>query len=208
MNPGAVAFAGFLTEVVHSALGRTRWLDATSADPLRRSRYALRGRINTYGNRVQVVVRLVEIASGRHIWGTAVDGAPTDVPTLQKRLIEGVASNMLRCLRDAEAVRIGRKPAHDRTADELVMRAFGFASALTPGANSRALEDLDKALTIDAEHALAMSLSSWCHAQRAIYNFSGALRTEREEARRLGAIALSLDDEDPQVLAVRGPPAQ
>ena len=82
-EPGQVAFAGFLTEVVHSALGRTRWLDATGADPLHRSRYALRGRINTYGNRVQVVVRLVEIASGRHIWGTAVDGAPTDVPTLQ-----------------------------------------------------------------------------------------------------------------------------
>jgi adenylate cyclase len=84
------------------------------------------------------------------------------------------------------------------------MRAFYNASMLTQAANRRALEDLDRALSHGAEFPLATALALWCHAQRAIYNFAGTLTRERDEARRLAALTLSQEDNDPLVLAVLG----
>jgi adenylate cyclase len=149
-------------------------------------------------------VRLFEVATGRHIWGSAFEGATTDAHVLQARVIEGICGTLPICLRGAEAARAERRPARDRTAHDLTMRAFRGTSALTQHANARALGDLDRALSIDPELCLAVALAAWCHAQRAIYNFAGSLEQERDEARRLAALALSLDDEDPRVLAVLG----
>jgi adenylate cyclase len=84
------------------------------------------------------------------------------------------------------------------------MRAFRAASALTANLNARALEDLSRARALDPAYSLAVALSAWCHAQRAIYNFSRTPGPEQDEARRLAVRALSLDDENSLTLAVLG----
>jgi adenylate cyclase len=215
---GETALAGALTDRVISVLGRMRWLDVMGTDTIGvregvgpdrtvvpfDTRYAVRGRVRIINGRVQVAVRLYDAGSGRHIWGDAFEGQPEDALALQHHVIEGVAGRLPGYLRDAEAMQADRKPARDRTAHDLAMRAFRAAATLTQAANIRALEDIDRAMSIEPEFPLITALASWCHAQQAIYNFARALDTERDEARRLTSLALSQDDSDPLVLAVLG----
>src|SRR5262249_52511116 len=141
-----LALAGPLADAAISVLGRTRWLEVVDADQpgLLRARYVLRGRIDVYGSRVQVLVRLVEAASARHLWGTSFDGFVADASKLWKQVIEGIAVSVPTQLRAAEAAGVDRKPVREHTAHDLAMRAFCNALRLTADANSRALDDIHK----------------------------------------------------------------
>ncbi len=75
---------------------------------------------------------------------------------------------------------------------------------MTKAANARALEDIDRARSIDLEFPLAIALDACCKAQRAICFFGSALDVQRDEVRHLTSLALSMDNKDPMVLAVLG----
>jgi adenylate cyclase len=211
-----LALAGATTDLLISELGRARWInvlgskgDVVGDVQTRRAapysaQYAVRGRVHSLNGRVQVTVRLFEIATGRHIWGNAFEGKTEDLGALENLVIEGVASALPIWLRRAEAARNDRKPARDPAAYDLTMRAFRDASALTQATNERALEAVNCARSIDPEFGLPTALAAWCHAQRAIYFFGGALDAERDTARRLIALTLGTDNEHPLVLAVLG----
>lgn len=202
-----VALAGALTDAAISALGRTRWLEIVDGDrpgtPVR-ARYELRGRIATLGSRLQIAVRLVETASLRHLWGTSFEGPAAVVSGLWRRAIEGIAVAVPAQLRATEAGRAALKPKYQSTVDDLIAAALVSALKLSPEANAHALDDIDRALSLDPGHPVAMALASWVHAQRAIYNFSGRVGAERDEARRFRDLAFALDNDDAQVLAILG----
>ena len=206
--------AGATTDRLISALCRAPWVNVLGSNrdmpaaarphlaAPRSAQYAVCGRVHSFNGRVQVTVRLFEVATRRHLWGDAFEGETEHQVALENRVIEGVASALPIWLRWAEATRADR-PVHDRTAYDLTMRALRDASALTEAANERALKAIDRARSIDPEFALPTALAAWCHAQQAIY-FAGALDAERDRARRLIAIALGTDNQHPLVLAVLG----
>jgi adenylate cyclase len=212
------AFACAMTDGVISALGRIRWLDVQGPDVTgshqigahsystfpQRPRFAVRGRVRLLGRRVQVTVRLFEVGSQRHIWGDAFEGAPEHALELQGQVIEATAGTLPAYLRDAETTHGRRRPARDPAAVDLATRALHAASQITQPANARALEDLDRALTIDPEFPLAMALTAWCNAQRVVCCFTNAPDVERDKGRSLTALALSMDNNDSLVLAVLG----
>src|SRR5262249_61411936 len=109
----------------------------------------LLGRIEGYGSHIQVIVRLAEAGSGRHLWGTTYDGSLSEAPKLWRQAIERIAATVPARMRAAEVARDDRKPPRERTAHDLVTRALGYSYKLTTEANSRALEDLKRALSLD-----------------------------------------------------------
>jgi AraC-like DNA-binding protein len=173
---GDVASAKMMTDLVIAALTRTRWLNVLSpydelptANNLRilpsRARYAVCGRVQRIGERVQAVLRLVDVATGRQIWGNAFEGRAECAIELQQRVTEGVAGAMLACLRDTEATRGELKPERDPVAVRCAAQAFQAVLAMSQFANGRALEHLDHAQSIDPGYPLARALAAWCHAQ-------------------------------------------
>jgi len=58
--------------------------------------------------------------------------------------------------------------------------------------------------SIDREFPLAIALDACCKAQQAICFFGSALDAQRDEVRHLTSLALSMDNQDPMVLAVLG----
>jgi AraC-like DNA-binding protein/tetratricopeptide (TPR) repeat protein len=210
-EPSMVALAGAATDGMIFALSRMRWLDvvdlmSVTAGPFpslpHPVRYGVRGHVRRLGSRTQVTIRLFEAATGRHIWGNAFDGASEGAAVFLQRVIAEAAGALPIRLRDAEATHADRMRDVDRSALNLTMRALRAASALTADLNARALDDLGRARILDPNSALAVALSAWCHAQRAIYNFARVPGPEHDEARRQVAHALSLDDEEPLTLAV------
>jgi TolB-like protein len=209
------AFADTMTDRVISALARTRWLNVLSPDsdlPAANNmrvappsaRYAVRGRVQCIGRRVQAVVRLIDVTTGRQIWGNAFEGAAECAMELQQRVTEGVASALPACLRDTEATRGKPKPERDPVAVRYATRAFHAIMEMTQSANGCALEHLDRAQSIDPEFPFARALDAWCRAQRAACCFSDSVDVDRDKARRLTTLTLTMDNEDPLVLAILG----
>jgi adenylate cyclase len=164
-----------MTDWVISALTRTRWLNVLSPDSALAAannwrvatpcaRYAVRGRVQCIGGRVQVVIRLIDVATGRQIWGNAFESAAECAMELQQRVTEGVASALPARLRDTEATRGKPRPERDPVAVRHATQAFHAILDMTQSANGRALEHLDRAQSIDPEFPLARALAAWCHA--------------------------------------------
>jgi adenylate cyclase len=215
-GPGEAAFAEATVERVIAALGRTRWLNVLgSANNLpalnetrlifRRARYAVRGRVRFFGGRILVVIRMFEVATGRHIWGDAFEGTPEGALELQKLVTDGVASSIPALLREAEATRGNKEGAgRDPKVIDHVTQAFRATFEITQSASDYALENLDRAQLIDPAFPLARAVAAWCHALRAACCFGDEIDIDRDKARHLTALALSMDNRDPLVLAALG----
>ena len=69
---------------------------------------------------------------------------------------------------------------------------------------AKALDLLEKALAIDPNYPLALSLAGWCHAQRSVYNFVEDMAGSQAKARAMAERAAELGGDDPIILAVLG----
>jgi len=102
----------------------------------------------------------------------------------------------------AEIERTKRKRPESLDAYDCVLRAFPHVWAFDPVANTTALSHLSKAIEIEPDYRLALSMAAWCHARRAVYNWTPALAEARAEGLRLAKLAGNMDNDDPLVLTM------
>jgi adenylate cyclase len=210
-------FAEFLAQGIAAALYRVRSLSIVVAkqpyltrqpDPRRvgrelGTRYLLTGSIAQSGERVRVMLRVVDAATASHVWGDVYDGDVGDLFELQDRTTEGAMRAVLPQVRAAEIERARRRPPNELDAYGLTIRAFPLALASYPRAAMRALEHLNRAMDIDPDYAPAAALAAWCHAQLVLHNGAPSLGEERGRALLLSERAGVLDPDDPLVLTAR-----
>lgn len=146
-----------------AVLGCTRWLNVFGSNPpvlngaqlgFRRARYAVRGRVRSFGDRILVVMRMFEFTTGRHIWGDAFEGTPEGALELQQRVTEGVASSIPALLRDAEGTRNKESIERDPKVVDHVIQAFRATFEITQSASDYALDNLDRAQCLDPHSRL------------------------------------------------------
>jgi adenylate cyclase len=166
--------------------------------------YLLEGSVQKSGNRLRITVQLVETEGGAHVWSERYDGTIDDIFNLQDRITERVAGALQPSVRMAEIERSQRRRPEDLRAYDYTMRAMPHVWKLENDENAKALELLDKALAIDPKYPLALSLASWCHAQRAVYNWADDTAGSQALARTLAERAAELSGDDPIILAVLG----
>ena len=167
-------------------------------------RYFLEGSVQKVGNSVRINVQLIETAAGAHVWADKYDGVLSDIFELQDKIIEQVAGALHPNILQAEIDRSRRKRPQDLGAYDYVMRAISFVWALNQNDNQEALQLLKKAIDIDPEYPLALSLMAWCYGQQAIYNWSSNIDATKTETLRLAKLAASLNEDDPLILTVLG----
>ncbi len=166
--------------------------------------YVLEGSIQRAGDRIRISVELVETESAANVWTGRHDGTVEDIFDLQDRITEQVAGALQPSIRVAEIERARRKRPEDLGAYDYAMRAMPHAWALDEAASGTGLELLDKALQIDPDYPLALSLAAWCHAQRSVYNWAADLEESQALALALAERAAQLSRDDPLILAVLG----
>ena len=86
--------------------------------------YCLLGRLTRRDERTRVIVRLVDIATDRHLWGDSFDGLAKDPFELQDRVVDGVLCGVVSNITDAETERIRDMDASDLGARNMAMRAM------------------------------------------------------------------------------------
>jgi adenylate cyclase len=166
--------------------------------------YVLEGSVQRVGTRVRITAQLIETSGGVHLWADRYDGSLDDIFDLQDRITEAVAGALQPSIRLAEIERARRKRPQDLGAYDYAMRAMQYAWVLEPEAATTALELLDKALKIDPDYPLALALTSWCWAQRSVYNWVDDMGAAKSQALKLADRAASQSTDDPLILAVLG----
>ena len=166
--------------------------------------YLLEGSVQKAGNRLRIIVQLIETEGGAHVWSSRFDGAIEDFFDLEDRITEQVAGALQPSIRIAEIERSRRKRPQDLGSYDFTMRAMPHVWALEKEESAKALELLEKALAIDPEYPLALSLAGWCHAQRSVYNWADDIAGSQAMARSLAERAAEMSGDDPVILAVLG----
>ena len=166
--------------------------------------YLLEGSVQKAGNRLRIIVQLIETEGGAHVWSSRFDGAIDEFFDLEDRITEQVAGALQPSIRIAEIERSRRKRPQDLGSYDYTMRAMPHVWALEKEESAKALELLEKALTIDPEYPLALSLAGWCHAQRSVYNWADDIAESQAMARSLAERAAEMSGDDPVILAVLG----
>src|SRR5262249_12711419 len=137
-------------------------------------RYLIEGSIRRAGGRVRIVAQLVDAASGNQIWAERYDGELSDIFDLQDRIAGSVVGAIQPTILGAEIERARPKPPESLVAHDYVLRAFPLPWSLDRAQNETACTLLDQAIAIEPTYPLALSLLAWCHAQRAVYNWTDA----------------------------------
>ena len=166
--------------------------------------YLIEGSVQKGGNRLRITVQLIETETGAHVWSSRYDGTVDDIFDLQDRITEQLAGAIQPSIRIAEIERSRRKRPQDLGSYDYTMRAMPHVWALEKEESGRALELLEKALAIDPNYPLALSLAGWCHAQRSVYNWVDDIAQAQTRARSLAERAAELSGDDPIILAVLG----
>jgi adenylate cyclase len=166
--------------------------------------YLLEGSVQKAGTRLRIIVQLIETEGGAHVWSSRYDGAIEDFFDLEDRITEQVAGALQPSIRIAEIERSRRKRPQDLGSYDFTMRAMPHVWALEKDESVKALELLEKALAIDPQYPLALSLAGWCHAQRSVYNWADDIAGSQAMARSLAERAAEMSGDDPIILAVLG----
>lgn len=166
--------------------------------------YALEGSVQRAGNRVRITAQLIETENGAHVWAQRFDGTLDDIFDLQDSITEQVAGALQPSIQLAEARRVGRKQPQEYGAYDHTMRALTCCWHLERPETETAIEHLDKALEIDPDYPLALSLKAWCLAQYVVYNWTNEIAATKSNALQLGEKAAGISGDDPLVLTVLG----
>ena len=166
--------------------------------------YLLEGSVQKAGNRLRIIVQLIETEGGAHVWSSRFDGAIEEFFDLEDRITEQVAGALQPSIRIAEIERSRRKRPQDLGSYDFTMRAMPHVWALEKDESAKALELLENALKIDPKYPLALALAGWCHAQRSVYNWADDIAESQATARSLAERAADLSGDDPLILAVLG----
>jgi adenylate cyclase len=166
--------------------------------------YLLEGSVQKVGNRLRIIVQLIQTEAGAHVWSSRYDGTVDEFFDLQDRITQQVAGALQPSIRLAEIERSRRKRPQDLGSYDYTMRAMPHVWVLEKEGSAKALELLESALAIDSEYPLALALAGWCHAQRSVYNWADNIADSQAKARALAERAANLSGDDPLILTVLG----
>ena len=168
-----------------------------------RTDYCLAGRLTRCDERTRVIIRLVDVAADRHVWGDSFDGSVHDPFELQDRIVDGVLCNAVSHITDAEIERATRKDPNDLAARDFALRVLPLILASNGPSAERAMAMLGSAVGLHPADAVLTALLACCHLQLIGYDATVTVAGGREVARRLSQTAGLLDNGDPMVTIAR-----
>ncbi|MBR0718303.1 winged helix-turn-helix domain-containing tetratricopeptide repeat protein [Bradyrhizobium liaoningense] len=164
-------------------------------------RYVLEGEVRKASGKVRITGRLIEAATGTHIWADRFERDMTDIFALQDDVTLAVVSAIQPKLFQAELALASRRRPEDLTAYDLLLRAVQQVRPATREGLAEGLRLVQRALELAPRFAAAAALAGACHVENVVRNYAVDPQFERREAVRLMRLALSLDDGDPDTLA-------
>jgi adenylate cyclase len=218
-DPEQEYFADGMVEEITTALSRFKWLFVIARnssftfkgravdikDVGRRLgvRYVLEGSVRKASGKVRIAGQLIDAVTGAHIWADRFERDLTDIFALQDELTVAVVSAIEPKLLQTEIAIAARRP-ENLTAYDFYLRAVQQYYVATRAGLAESIRLAHRALELDPRFGFVAAHAGVCHMQNVLWGYSTDPQCDREEAVRLLRLALSLDDSDPETLALAG----
>ena len=167
-------------------------------------RYVLEGSVRKAAGKVRIAGQLIDAASGSHLWADRFEGDLSDIFALQDQMTESVVAAIAPRLLQAEIELAARRRPDDLSAYDLYLRAAPRFYSWTREGSAAALQLLYRALEIDPRSGAAAALAANIHLHNIIHGWAADPKSGWEEGMRLSRLALSVNEDDPEALALAG----
>jgi adenylate cyclase len=140
--------------------------------------------------------------TGAHLWADRFERDLTDVFTLQDEITVAVVSAIQPKLLQTEIELATRRRPENLTAYDFYLRAMPQYYLATRNGLAEALRLFHRALELDPRFGSAAAYAGVCHLLNVFLGYSSDPQFDRKEAVQLVRLALSIDDGDPDALAI------
>jgi adenylate cyclase len=217
-DPEQEYFADGMVEEITTALSRFKWLfviarnssftfkgravDIKEVGGRLGVRYALEGSVRKASGKVRITGQLIDAVTGAHIWADRFERDLTDVFALQDEVTVAVVSAIQPKLLQTEIAIAARRRPENLTAYDFYLRAKQQLYLMTREGLAEAIRLAHRALELDPRFGLVAALAGVLHMQNVVLGYAIDRQFERKEAVRLLRLALSIDDGDPDTIAL------
>ena len=217
-DPEQEYFADGMVEEIITALSRFKWLfviarnssftfkgrtvDIKEVGRQLGVRYVLEGSVRKASGKVRITGQLIDAVTGAHIWADRFERDLTDIFALQDEVTVAIVSAIQPKLLQTEIRLAARRRPENLTAYDLYLRAMSQFYLTTREGLAEAIRLARRALELDPGFGVAAALAGAGHMQNVLLGYAVDPQFEREEAIRLLHLAMSINDDDPDVVAV------
>jgi adenylate cyclase len=217
-DPEQEYFADGMVEEITTALSRFKWLfviDRNSSFTFKGRpvdikevgrrlgvRYVVEGAVRKASAKVRITGQLIDAVTGAHIWADRFERDLTDIFALQDEVTAAVVSAIQPKLLQTEIAMATRRRAENLTAYDLYLRALQQYYSWTNEGLAEALRLAHRALDLDPRFGFVAALAGVCHLRNVLLGYATDPQFDRKEAVRFLRLALSVDDSDPDTLAM------
>jgi len=152
--------------------------------------------------KIRIAGQLIDALTGAHLWADRFERDLTDVFALQDEVTVAVVSAIQPKLLQTEIALASRRRPENLTAYDFYLRALQQNYLTTREGNAEAIRLAYRALELDPRYGLVAALAGLCHMDAVTWGYAGDPQFSRSEAIRLVRLALSVDDSDPDILAL------
>ncbi|MFN3592497.1 MAG: TIR domain-containing protein [Thermaurantiacus sp.] len=194
-------FRGLLVVAAHSGTGTT---DAGQApQQLGRAfgvRYLLDGKVRRAGERLRILLRVLEAETGAQVWADRYDVTLDDIFDLQDRIATEVAAVIDSTLFELELAKATRRRSTSPSAYLLTMQASAKWQTYERTHVEEGVRLAIRAMELDPHYALAPAVAAGCLGNLFMNQWTDQPERTRSEALRLVDTALHLDSGNEEVL--------
>jgi adenylate cyclase len=165
-------------------------------------RYVLEGSVRKAAGKVRIAGQLIDATTGAHIWVDRFERDLTDIFTLQDELTIAVVSAIQPKLLQTEIAMATRRRPENLTAYDFYLRAMPQVYLATREGLAEAIRLAHRALELDPRFGFVAALAGVCHMLNVVLGYAIDPPFDRKEAVRLSRLALSVDNNDPETLAL------
>ena len=217
-DPEQEYFADGMVDEIITALSRFKWLfviarnssfafkgkavDIREVGRRLGVRYVLEGAVRKVAGKVRITGQLIDAVTGAHIWADRFERDLTDIFALQDEVTVAVVSAIQPKLLQTEIAMAARRRPENLTAYDFYLRALQQSYLTTREGVAETIRLAHRALELDPRFGLVAALAGACHMQNVVWGYASDRQFEAEEAGRLARLALSIDDGDPDILAM------
>ena len=217
-DPEQEYFADGMVDEIITALSRFKWLfviarnssfvfkgNAVDIREVGRRlgvRYVLEGAVRKVAGKVRITGQLIDAVTGTHLWADRFERDLTDVFALQDEETVAVVSAIQPKLLQTEIAIAARRRPENLTAYDFYLRAMQQYYLTSREGLAEAIRLAHRALELDPRFGFVAALAGVCHMQRVLFGYATDPQFDRREAVRLFHLALSVDDGDPETLAL------
>jgi len=155
-------------------------------------RFVVDGSVRRIGDRVRIIVHLIDATTGIQIWGDRFDRREAEIFAVQDEVVQTIVSTLVGRVQVTDVERARRKPPASLEAYECVLKGNALPWDDPEGA-AEATRLFERAIEIDPAYGMAhgllatMRLAAW-------HDDPGDSNAELDEAYRLAMRAVALDD--------------